>query len=352
MLPRVDRAVRLLERGERCTRVRATDEPEVAVDLVRPRQLADERRVVPTLRRRPHALRDLAADAAEVGDDAGGRGPREAVVVADQRGRSPAELLVDDLPEAGVPLRAVAVVAEQVPRCDLHRRVLRPGGADDHGLRRILLRPVRDGDRLVTRERADHHVCALLVHQPTRLLQRKRGSLVAAADADEVQPLASSCPAGHSRRRLLLVLRLGARVLGERRDGPCGVHLVPEREGALAVGHDRDAHLAALRRCCESPGCCDRAADCQNRQGKQELPPSYLHVASSRACAVNLPGNPAEEPTATRLSISTLLPSHSPRPRAAHPRCLEADVCGRQGSRADPRDPSGRRARRSRSRGR
>ena len=240
----VHRPVRLLERRQCGAGVRTADEPEVAVHLVGCRQLANERSVVTTGRRRPHALRDLAADPAEVGDDAGCRSPREAVVVTDQRGRSPAELLVDDLPETGVPLRAVTVVAEDVLRCDLHRRILRPGGADDHGLLRVGLRPVGDRDSLVTGQRADHHVAAELAHETPRLLERQRRRLVAAADADDLEVLATGRAADHPCRRLLLVLRLGPRVLRERRDGAGRVDLVAERERALAVGHDRDLDVA------------------------------------------------------------------------------------------------------------
>src|SRR6187200_2059005 len=52
VLLRVDRAVGLLERGERSARVRSTDEPEVPVHLVRSGELADERRIVTAGRRR------------------------------------------------------------------------------------------------------------------------------------------------------------------------------------------------------------------------------------------------------------------------------------------------------------
>src|SRR5688572_12402628 len=120
MLLRTHGTVSLLEGIEGRTGVRTPDEPEVAVDLIRPGQLTDERRVVASGRRCPDALGDPAADSAEVGDDAGRRRPGEAVVVPDERGRAPAELLVDDLTEARVPLGAVAVVAEQVLRRDLH----------------------------------------------------------------------------------------------------------------------------------------------------------------------------------------------------------------------------------------
>ena len=47
------------------------------------------------------------------------------------------------------------------------------------------LRVVRDRDRLVTGERADHDVGLELLHEPPRLLDGRRGRVVAAAVADD-----------------------------------------------------------------------------------------------------------------------------------------------------------------------
>src|SRR5205085_11732416 len=113
-LLRLQGAVRLRERLQRGAGARTADDPEVAVHLARRGQLLDERRVVRRVQRREHALDDLAADAAEVGDDARARRPAEAVVVHDDRGLAPVQLPVGDLPDAGIPLRAVAWYAEHV----------------------------------------------------------------------------------------------------------------------------------------------------------------------------------------------------------------------------------------------
>ena len=206
-------------------------------------KLLDVGRVVGRVQRREHPLRDLAADRAEVGDDARRGRPAEAVVVHDDGGVAPTEPLVRDLTDAGVPLRPVAVVAEHVLRRDLQRRILRAGGADDERLGRMRLRVVRDVDRLVTRQRADHDVGPELLHQPPGLLDRGRHRVVAAAVADDPDVLAADLDAGHAGGRLLRVLHLAARVLRERSLCAADVRLVAEAERALAVGHDRDPDL-------------------------------------------------------------------------------------------------------------
>ena len=140
---------------QRRLRAGAADHPEVAVDLVGVGQLLDERRVVGRAERREHAGDDVAADGAEVGDEAGRRRPAEAVVVGDHRHRAPAGLVVQAVAEPGVPLRAVAVEAEVVLRLHLQRRLLRTGDAVDERHLGMVLGVVGDGDRLVARQRTD-----------------------------------------------------------------------------------------------------------------------------------------------------------------------------------------------------
>ena len=200
-------AVRLLVRLQRSGGTRTADDPEVPVHLVRRRELPDERSVVGRVQRREHALGDVAADRAEVGDHACSRRPAEAVVVHHDRGFPPTELLVGDLSDARVPLGAVAVVAEEVLRGDLHRRVLRPGRADDERLRRMPgpSRPSRV-HRLVTRQRSDHDVGVQLLHQALRLGDGHRHGVVAAAVADDLDRRGADMDAGHAGRRLRVAL--------------------------------------------------------------------------------------------------------------------------------------------------
>ena len=197
--------------------------------------------------------------------------PAEAVVVHDDCGLAPTELLVRDLTGAGVPLRAVAVIAEHVLRCDLQRRILRPGGADDERLRRMRLRVVRDVDRLVTRQRADHHVGLELLHQTTRLLDRGRHRVVAAAVADDLHGGGADADARHACRRLLRILHLAVCVVRECRLSAADVRLVAEPEAALAVGHDRDPdHLRLRRR--ERRRNDDSGQNHEHTERKRELP--------------------------------------------------------------------------------
>src|SRR3954452_14797059 len=181
----VDRAVCLLVRLQERDQPGAADRDERAVDVRR--HLLGVRRVVGRVQRREDPLRDVAADAAELGDEARRRRPREAVVVRDDRGRLPLQLVVREVAETGVPLRTVTVEAEEVRRLHLQRRVLRARRPVDERLRRMLLGVVRDGDRLVARQRADHHVGTELLHQALRLLDRGIGPVVRAADPDELQ---------------------------------------------------------------------------------------------------------------------------------------------------------------------
>ncbi len=234
-------------------------------------QLLHVGRVVRRVQRREHALRDLTTDRAEVGDDAGPGRPAEAVVVHHDCGLAPTELLVRDLTDAGVPLSAVTVVAEHVLRCDLQRRILRPGGADDERLVRVLLRVVRDVDGLVPGQRADHHVRLELLHQTTRLLDSGRNRVVAAAVADDLDRRAADPDARHAVRRLLRVLDLALRVVRERCLCATDVRLVAEPEAALAVGHDRDPDRPRLRRR-ERRGDDDGCQDHEHTERKHELP--------------------------------------------------------------------------------
>ena len=278
MLLRIDPAVRLLERLQARGRPGSADDPDVAVDRARARQLPHERRVVRRVERREHALRDLPADRAEVGDDPGAGRPAEAVVVHDDRGPTPAQLLVEDLAEAGVPLGPVAVVAEHVLRCDLQGRILRARRPDDERLRRVRLGVVRHRHGLVAGERAEHHVRLQLLHQPPRLLQRGRARVVAAAVADDLNVVVPDLDARHACRRLVPVLDLAARVLGEGGLRAADVELVPERERALAVGHDRDPDRVRLG-CGERAGHPDRRDGREHGERKQELPATHvLHV--------------------------------------------------------------------------
>ena len=248
MLLRIELAVGLLVRRQAGCRARAADDPERAVDRVGGRKLLDVGRVVRRVQRRVHPLRDLAAHRAEVGDEAGRGRPAEAVVVHDDRGLAPTELLVRDLTGAGIPLSAVAVIAEHVLRSDLQRRILRAGGADDERLRRVRLRVVRDVHRLVTGQRADHHVCLELLHQTTRLLHRGRHGVITAAVTDDLDRRGSDPDARHTCRRLLRVLHLAVCVVRECRLSAADVRLIAEPEAALAVGHDRDPDGLRTRR--------------------------------------------------------------------------------------------------------
>ncbi len=271
MLLRVDRAVGLLERLQAGGRPGSADDPHVAVNGSGARQLPHERRVVRRVERREHALRDLPADRAEVRDDPGARRPAEAVVVHDDRGLTPAQLLVEDLAEAGVPLGTVAVVAEHVLHRELQGRILRARRSDDERLRQVRLGVVRDRHGFVAGERADHDVRLQLLHQPTGLFARGRDRVVAAAVADDLDLVASDRDPRHACRRLVLVLDLAVGVLSERGLRAADVELVPEAECALAVGHDRDPDRVGLG-CGERARNPDRGDDCERSERKQELP--------------------------------------------------------------------------------
>ena len=205
LLP-VDRAVSLLIGLQERDETGAAHCNEGAVDVRR--HLLRVGGVVGRVQRREHPLRDGAAHRAELRDEPCGRRPREAVVVRHDRGGLPAQLVVGEVAEAGVPHRAVTVEAEEVRRLHLHGRVLCTGGAVDERLRRMLLRVVRDRDRLVTGQRADHHVRTELLHEPLGLLDRRVGLVVRAADADELDGMTADRTAGPALARVVRVDRL------------------------------------------------------------------------------------------------------------------------------------------------
>src|SRR3954447_2633998 len=249
-LLRVDRALRLLIRLQERDQPRAADGDERAVHVGG--HLLRVGGVVGRVQRREDALRDLAARGAELGDEPGRRGPAEAVVVGHDRRLAPAELVVGQVAEARVPLRAVAVEAEEVRRLHLQRRVLRAGRAVDERLVRMLLGVVGHRDRLVARQRPDHDVGVELLHQPPGLLDRRVGAVVAAADADELERVAADRAAREAGLRVVRVLRRGAGELRQRGHRAGHVLLVERAECALALGHDGDldglARAAVARR--------------------------------------------------------------------------------------------------------
>ena len=238
----VDAALLLLVLLDEGDQARAADADVEAVDVVR--DLGDVGRVVLLAQRRPDALGDLAADRAELGDEAGQRRVRERVVVTDDRRRLPAEVVVGVVAQTGRPLRAVRVKAEEVRRLHLQRRVLRAGDAVDERLVRVLLRVVRDRDALVTRQRADHDVGVLLLHQAPRLLDRLVGRGVGAAVADDLDVLAGDLRAGDAVAGLR-ARGLAARVADQRQVGAGDRGLEERAEIALAVGQEADLDRAA-----------------------------------------------------------------------------------------------------------
>jgi hypothetical protein len=150
------------------------------------------------------------------------------------------ELAVGEVADARVPLDAVTVEAEEVRRLDRGRGVPRACGAVDDRLGRVLLRVIRDRDRFVAGQGADHDVRAELLQQPPRFLDRGVRPVVRAADPDELERMPTNLPAGPSRRRLVRVLQVAAGELRERRLRAADVGVVERAERALAVGQDRD----------------------------------------------------------------------------------------------------------------
>ena len=239
----VDAALLLLVLLDERDQARAADADVQAVDVVR--DLRDVGRVVLLAQRRPDALGDLAADRAELGHEAGQRRVRERVVVTDDRGGLPAEVVVGVVAETGRPLRAVRVEPEEVRRLHLQRRVLRAGDAVDERLVRVLLRVVRDRDALVAGERADHDVGVLLLHQAARLLDRLVGRVVGAAVTDDLDVLAGDLGTLDAVARRLAG-GLAARVADQRQMRARDGRLEERAERTLAVGQEADLDRAAL----------------------------------------------------------------------------------------------------------
>ena len=140
--------------------------------------------------------------------------------------------------QAGRPLRAVRMEAEEVRRLHLQRRVLRAGDAVDERLVRMLLGVVRDRDALVARERADQDVRVLLLHQAACLLDRLVGGVVRAAVADDLDRLAADLRALEAVGRLLAG-RLGAGGVDQRLVEARRGRLEERAERALAVRQER-----------------------------------------------------------------------------------------------------------------
>ena len=232
MLSRPQRAVRQLER-QRCRLETAAHRPEVAIHVGGRRQLPDVGRVIRRAERSEDTVDDRPSRGAEVCDEPGGRRPPRAVVVGDHGDRPPAVLPVDVLAETGVPLRGVAVVAEDVAPRDLHRRLLGGRRAEDDRLARMRPGPLRGGDRLVARGRPDEHVRVLLDHEPVELAQDRLRAAVAAAGLREHESRAADDAAPHLRER-------GLRA-GERR-------FVARGERSPAVRENRDPNLLRRRR--------------------------------------------------------------------------------------------------------
>ena len=146
-------------------------------------------------------VHDVAADGAEVGDEARRRRPAEAVVVGDHRGGVPSGVVVQGVAESGVPLRTVTVEPEEVRRLHLQRRVLRAGDPVDERDLGMILGVVGDGDALVARERPDDDVGSVLLDELADLLDGAVGGVVAATDADQLDREAAGLGAGESVER-------------------------------------------------------------------------------------------------------------------------------------------------------
>ena len=194
------------------------------------------------------ALGHLAAEGAELRDEARGRRPAERVVVLDDVDVAPLEDVVGNPAGAGVPLRAVAVPAEEVRRAHDHRRVEGARGAVDERLRGMRLGVLGDRDALVTGQRPDHDVGPELLDEALGLLDGEVGGVVRATDADELDRMTGDRAALHALDRIGLVDHLGAGQLHERHDRAADVGAMEGRELALAVREDSDLDRRGRRR--------------------------------------------------------------------------------------------------------
>ena len=240
-------ALGVQERFERGVGPGAAHGPEVAVDLVRIRQLLDERRVVRRAERREDLGDDVPAGGAEVGDETRRRRPAEAVVVGDHGDGVPSGVVVHGVAETGVPLGAVTVVPEEVRRLHVQRGVLGTGDAVDEGDVRMIERIVGDGDSFVSRERADHDVGPVLLDEGADLLHGAIGGVVTATDPHQFDGDAAHLGAAESVERGVGRLRRRPRLVdqGERRARDDV--FVEAAERAFALGHDAETNAVAGR---------------------------------------------------------------------------------------------------------
>ena len=227
----------------------------------------------------------------------------------------PAELVVRVVAEAGRPLRAVRVEAEEVRRLHLQRRVLRAGDAVDERLVRVLLRVVGDRDALVAGERADRGrrrppapSGAASPRSPCRRCRRRSRSRRSRSSLP-----ATLAPVDAVAR--LLARRLGAGVLDQRQVGARDGRLEERAEGALAVGQEADLDRAALLR---------RGSRCRLRR------PRRRRRRRRRATSPRASKAP--------ISASSLLPSKHLSPLSFSCQCT---VSGHGSVRCGPPSPPG-----------
>src|SRR5580692_1443259 len=121
------------------------------VDVVRQRR--NGRGKILRAKRHPLAARDLPAKTAKLEDEAGGLRVREGIVLADDRDLLIALLVEGVVAEAGGPLGAVHVEAEEVRRGVRERGLLRARGRVDEGQFRVGFGEVLDGNALRSEER-------------------------------------------------------------------------------------------------------------------------------------------------------------------------------------------------------
>src|SRR5580692_11291425 len=126
------------------------------VDVVRQRR--NGRGKILRAKRHPLAARDLPAKTAKLEDEAGGLRVREGIVLADDRDLLVAFLVESVVAEAGRPLGAVHVEAEEVRRSVRERGLLRARSRVDEGQFGVGLRKVLDSDALVAGQRRQQNL--------------------------------------------------------------------------------------------------------------------------------------------------------------------------------------------------